>query len=596
MSFKGFVDTDVNELRKNLKKRSELAAEFKEQLDNQQGITNYQKEVAIKQSKPIIEALEKQRDSQNKSTIGAQSELEEKRVLNTTPNTIIEYFRTLRPDLFRNNKETELSVLTVPPKLMNSDVLVTNNGKDVILTIKGKGRNPDTDIPLDLPLTWLLLFNTKTLENYGLIKNISLQDMNEYVDILRIANGGTVPKVPKIDELKNIRNQRVQQINQSPIWEDPSIKTKTFKEFIEYIIQKLKTDAADPAMVELFTSGARYSDHFTFEAYRANKTITIAESIKNVKSFRGYRKGTVEVKDIKDNTLPLKVPINGSNPSNIKYKIYDVDLTSDFSKIQLLITPNALAKIKAKLNASTGDDKLYEMIYDFNKQDPAEQTKTRADMVKIRDILKDTTRGQGLSVATSKAKQQIQQPDLSGYGVLRDPFKDARTTKPKGNVVHKSYNIVNGKFGPDIEIDVPKLYTQLHLTAKKGGAIIYDKPVDKDTLDLLTTRPRRQKAYSQTAVKALAKLIKLSDQPINPNSRKLQMIQKYHNKKRESIPVNADDATLDRLTTLILEHNSGNYPNKNLSNEIAQISDSLFKEGMITKKMHKDIYSRYVMD
>lgn len=592
MSFKGFVDTDVNELRKNLKKRSQLAAEFKEQLDNQQGITNYQKEVAIKQSKPIIEALEKQRDSQTKSTNGVFSEAEEKRILNSNPIAIMEYFRTMRTDLIKNNKETEISLLTVPMKLMKSDIEIKTNGKETILIIVGKGVLPNKEILLDIQQTWLLIFNMDTLKKYDLLTKITQSDINEYENTLIEANDGVPQIIDKIEEL-NGRKQKPQKIQKQKygIWENPEIEDMTFMDFVEYLqdMNRNPLYKKDPALMAIMKyNGADGDIRFRFEKGNAN-SLKIGINAKN----KSTRAGTLFLGDPDNKGNEIKIIFKGKK-QGLAAPTLRYDLKSNKTKFTLFMNDDIIRLIGQQLSAVQKDD-VFNKIYNpgnWTSVDKLEVVNTKNEI--LEHVQKQNV-GNGLSYSMPKSKNQ-KQPDLSGYGVLRDPFKDARTTKPKGNVVHKSYNIVNGKFGPDIEIDVPKLYTQLHLTAKKGGAIIYDKPVDKDTLDLLTTRPRRQKAYSQTAVKALAKLIKLSDQPINPNSRKLQMIQKYHNKKRESIPVNADDATLDRLTTLILEHNSGNYPNKNLSNEIAQISDSLFKEGMITKKMHKDIYSRYVMD
>ena len=51
----------------------------------------------------------------------------------------------------------------------------------------------------------------------------------------------------------------------------------------------------------------------------------------------------------------------------------------------------------------------------------------------------------------------------------------------------------------------------------------------------------------------------------------------------------------DRLTTLMSSFGAGNYPNINLQNEIAQISDFLLKQGAIDKRRHKEIYSKYIL-
>ncbi len=583
MSFKGFVDTDIEELRKNLKKRSKLAADFKEQIDNQQGISNYVKEIAIKQSKPIVDAIAKERDERLKATTGVSTTGEEKRILESNPIAILEYFRTLRADLLKDNEESEISVLTLPMKLMKCIVEITTNGRDAILNIKGNGGNPDEDVPLNNPLTWLLIFNMKTLKKYDLLKDISDQDIKDYQRILYIANDLKKVVNNKVGELSTLIQQRVKNITQYPPWEHPDIPKMTFMDFVEYIKTLKQESPNDPAIMALFPARRKkYDNVFTFDVFRKTTKLKISENDYSTGQTRELTIYTDDTKENKGNTITLHFPprTDFADPE-ITEKII---LKNLFSKIPLLLSNDVLNIIEQTLANSTGNNDLFEKVYDITNQSNQVIKAVRSDTTKIlKFIMSANKSGQGMS--------RQKQPE---YGVLRDPFKDAKTTKPKGNVVHRSYNIVDGKFG-DLLVDVPKLYTKLHLTAKKGGTIIFDKPVDKDTLDLLTTHPKRKRVYSKQAVKTLAKLIELSDQPIKPGSRKLQMVQKYHNKKRASVPINAEDVSLDRLTTLILEHQAGNYPNAQLQSEIAQQADSLLKQALITDKMHKQIYSKYVM-
>lgn len=585
MSFKGFTDTNVDELRKNLKKRANLASEYKEQIDNQQGITNYINKIAIQNSKPIIEALAKEKDERLKATTGVTSEADEKKVLDSNPIAIIEYFRTLRADLLKDNEESEISVLTIPMKLMKCIVEIATNGRDAILNIKGNGGNPDEDIPLNNPLTWLLIFNMKTLKKYNLLKDISDQDIKDYQRILYIANDLKKVVNNKVGELVTLGQQRVKNVVQYPPWEHPDIPKMGFMDFVEYIKTLNKEVPNDPAINALFPARRKkYDDVFTFDVFQNKTKLKISA---DDYAFGQTRELTIYAdnsKENKGNSITLHFPprVDFADPP-VDEKII---LKSLFSKIVLLLPNDVLNIIQQILNNSTGNDDLFEKVYDLTSQSQQVIKAVRSDINKINKFVTSTNKS-GLGMIS-------QEPEPL-YGVLRDPFKDARTVKSrKGNSMHKSYIISGGMFG-DLEVNVPKLYTQMHLTAKKGGSVVLDTPVDLDTIELLTKRPKRTRSYSQLAVKNLAKMVKLSDQAVNPNSKKLKMVQKYHSKKRAALPVNADDATIERLTTLILEHQAGNFPNTNLQNEIAQISDTLLKQGMITEKMHKEIYGKYVL-
>ena len=92
------------------------------------------------------------------------------------------------------------------------------------------------------------------------------------------------------------------------------------------------------------------------------------------------------------------------------------------------------------------------------------------------------------------------------------------TTQPK----RKAYKIDNaGKYG-NLIIDVPKLMGHLRLIAKKGDQTVIDKKVDFDTIDLLTTRFKTNKKYSDLSKRVFDELNRLSDRDsCSQNKRKV---------------------------------------------------------------------------
>jgi hypothetical protein len=539
--------------------------------------------------------LAKERDERLKTTTGATSEAEEKKVLQTTPISIIEYFRTLRADLLRDNTSSEINVLSVPLRLMETDVDIQTDGRNTKLIIPRPGLS-DLEVTLDLPLTWLLMFNTKTLKKYDILKFITEPDVERYINVLSAANLNNDPKTSKVGELREIFKQQIQSFTRFPPFEDPDIINYSFMELLKYIwglgIKKgydPKTNPMHPVIARFMSGDPRkksrgkipvYQDSFLYKAdFPTEPQLVISEN----DSTKGTRRGILYMAKGKQNQGNI-ITINFNSQIAPYDEVGEVfKLESPFSKFKLLLGPY-MGLLRDSLKTATGNNDLYDNIYDYQNLPRAQADILDADIAKITEWIEQKNKS-GLGM--------ISQEPL--YGVLRDPFKDASTVKSrKGNSMHKSYIISGGMFG-DLEVNVPKLYTQMHLTAKKGGAVVLDTPVDLDTIELLTKRPKRTRSYSQLAVKNLAKMVKLSDQAVNPNSKKLKMVQKYHSKKRAALPVNADDATIERLTTLILEHQAGNFPNTNLQNEIAQISDTLLKQGMITEKMHKEIYGKYVL-
>ena len=80
-------------------------------------------------------------------------------------------------------------------------------------------------------------------------------------------------------------------------------------------------------------------------------------------------------------------------------------------------------------------------------------------------------------------------------------------TQPRRN----AYKIEgNGQYG-NLRIDIPKLMGQLWLVAIKDGKKVIDRPIDFDTIDLLTKRFNSKKHYSPLSKMVFDQLNKLSE-------------------------------------------------------------------------------------
>lgn len=200
---------------------------------------------------------------------------------------------------------------------------------------------------------------------------------------------------------------------------------------------------------------------------------------------------------------------------------------------------------------------------------------------------------QGSQVAMTQEEDEFNDPGSNrGTGV-----KPKRPRTSRGLAPNSSYIIQGSKFG-NLDVDVPLLFNKLHLRAKKGGELIVDEPVDRDTLDLLTHRIKPGKLYSKKAEKMLTKMISNSNYELHPNSQKLKIAQnrisrkrekKYAKKKGESY----DEPDLSRLITLTSEIAAGNYPNSELLTEIRNISNGLYKTGKIDSTLYRELKNKY---
>ena len=115
-------------------------------------------------------------------------------------------------------------------------------------------------------------------------------------------------------------------------------------------------------------------------------------------------------------------------------------------------------------------------------------------------------------------------------------------------------------------IVIPTLLRQLHLVAIKDGKKVIDRPIDFDTIDLLTKRFNSKKQYSPLSKMVFDELNRLSQIPIHKTSRKFQ--------KTGSgvVYFNNTNDLIDRLELLggsILASNNG------VKSEFSQVAHSL---------------------
>ena len=156
------------------------------------------------------------------------------------------------------------------------------------------------------------------------------------------------------------------------------------------------------------------------------------------------------------------------------------------------------------------------------------------------------------------------------------------STQPKRN----AYKISKaGKYG-NLTIDVPKVMGHLRLVAKKGDQTVIDKNVDFDTIDLLTTRFKSNKKYSDLSRRVFDELNRLNEIPIHRTSKKYKKLGSgvlYYN--------NPEDL-LNRLELLggsIIAGNNG------VKEEFSQIVHVLNKLGQVDNDQLVALLKGYVI-
>ena len=142
-----------------------------------------------------------------------------------------------------------------------------------------------------------------------------------------------------------------------------------------------------------------------------------------------------------------------------------------------------------------------------------------------------------------------------------------------------------GKYG-NLTIDVPKLMGHLRLIAKKGDQTVIDKKVDFDTTDLLTTRFKSNKKYSDLSKRVFDELNRLSDIPIHKTSKKYKKLGSgviYYNNPEDLL------SRLELLGGSILAGNNG------VKDEFSQIVHALNQLGEIHNNQLIDLLKEYVI-
>lgn len=236
---------------------------------------------------------------------------------------------------------------------------------------------------------------------------------------------------------------------------------------------------------------------------------------------------------------------------------------------------------------------------------PRKPTEIQEDIKKLKEKSKRSAKGMDIDPSGGEIDDGgiVDRRKTHGQDVdeFEEPSSKASGMKKsqRGLSANSSYIIQGGKFG-DLDVDVPALFNKLHLRVKKGGDILIDESCDKDTLDILTHRLKPNKMYSNKAQKMLTKMINHSNYPLHPYSQKLKIAQERTSKKREKKLAKAEgrelyDPSLERLITLTSEVGAGNFPNSEISKEIAGIADALLKANKIDKSLYKELLQKYVM-
>lgn len=587
-SFKSFEDVDLKDFRKTLEDIGQLRREVKGKLDGNVGLDTDIVKSGAKRNKAILDAIEGVKDEKT-GFIASFQQKNDVKVLKGPIKGMLEYFKTLRSEVLPNQPAIELDISKDPATLLLKPVSLKYGAKPQITINKITG---PTDYPLTHGLMYLLLLPLDTLKDYDLLKEITKPEFEIYIDVINDAGDGAEDANPKIIKIKDIiaAGPAKAVIVGRSIWEDSATIDIIQNGTIEDLAKFLEKNSREHALLGI---RAPASPKFQMHARLGNNKWIL---------------GNIPVEFKKNEVYDIKLASGAPGKSLIvKKPVLLKTVTQPESKILILLNEKQLKSIIAELNSVglRGITKLYDWTtYPDGAFDEylslitglglvLDPTKIRPNTIAATAAKKGGVRGFGIKPITGMGAKLIRNPQNP------NPFNTVAENPKRGNTglkPNESYVVKEGKFG-DLEVDVPKMYTGLRLTAKKGGAIVLDKPIDKDGLELLTRRANPRKNYSKDAIKTLSKMMQLADHPVKRNSKKLLMVQQHLNKKRQEKGDANDNAEADmaRLTTLIGEINAGNYPNKNLQNEVAKICDALLKQGLISKNLHQEIFDKYIL-
>ena len=124
---------------------------------------------------------------------------------------------------------------------------------------------------------------------------------------------------------------------------------------------------------------------------------------------------------------------------------------------------------------------------------------------------------------------------------------------------------------------------QLHLY--RGGKLVYESPVDRSLINLLTKRHNPKEKYSMNAVRIFNDLNMLANMSKHKSSSKSRMI-------GSSVMYYQDPNQLaDRMKIIIIGSINADNNRPVLKNNLSQINDEILRIGAIDKTMHEKLYN-----
>lgn len=167
--------------------------------------------------------------------------------------------------------------------------------------------------------------------------------------------------------------------------------------------------------------------------------------------------------------------------------------------------------------------------------------------------------------------------NLKSYKNVIKTILEARKNviKGSGQAKRNAYKVrKSGDYGT-LMVDLPKLTNEMVLQAYdgNGGALVYDRGVDKSVVDLLTKRYNPKASYSLLAIEVFNDLNTLSGLSPHPSSRKSKLL------------FTGPQDMMDRLRVVTGSIAAGNT-NRQLKNEAWKIIDKLLHLNAITKAQH----------
>jgi len=580
MSFSGFEQPkSLAEYKAILEKVSSLSSDFKGAIDERAGIEASQKKQYADEAAPIVDALKKKGDNAQLS-LPEQNEIVN--ILQTkSMEQILEYFTNQRPDLVPKNPKLELDLQVHPNEIAGSPV--SYNFKKTPMEMEVN--TPTQGVVLfkiTRPMLWALLLDYKSLKKMGLMASLSAKDVAEYIDLIDRASDGKYSGADKLNKIKAVRT-----VPGISSWSDyPTLAAMDVQGFSNFMEGQLLYRGESTLVSEMLTKGFEPTNTAKYHT-GLNVFYIATPQVIGILSFRGN-----------DVTVQEVDPSTGAATGGTSTTTFVEPQT----KFMLFFSYRIYRNVEKEL-AGYSERNTYDTQYKWDLYPRA--------LAEYGNFLVNSIRyGRARLGANRPPKDQDVAALVTGFGV-KPRAKPGRKPAPKVSPYAKqnpksagrpskpeAYLISGGRFGSDIDVDVPRLYNKLRLRATKGGQIIVDEPADQSTIDILTRRTNPRKMYTDLAVKNLSKLMKHTSD-VSPTSKKLKIAQNYFETKRvkkegRGQVSDDDDPDMDRLILLISEAKAGNYPNEELQDEISQLADRLFIQGKLPKAMHRDIMGGFV--